>query len=226
MSAKLVCVKGPYAGQEFAIGARGAVIGRDPASASIVLDFPTISRSHANVFVAPDGRIVVQDLGSTNGTWALSETGERKKSAGETILPDKGRFAVGEADAFIFEAVYAAEAPVGSEPMSAAAGFSPPSSAAPAPAGDTWSDTLRILAKIVFVLVVIGGFAIGCSAYQMVSLSASFLGPFSNNINSGGMKLAAFLAPFLASVIGAFFSAAYLIKAADVREIRNSLTKR
>ena len=227
MSVKLICVKGPYAGQEFAIGARGTIIGRDPASANIVLDFPTISRSHANVFVAPDGRAVVQDLGSTNGTWTLSGAGERKKVTGEAILSNRERFSVGDGDDCIFEVVYTAEAPVGNAPEFAAQIFNAPLPSVPVQTRDLWSDSLRILSWILFVVFILSGVGTGYAAYQRLSLGA-FLGELPLEIGDmlGSLKLTAFLVPSVLGIIGAFFTSARLDMAADTREIRNYLTKR
>jgi ABC-type multidrug transport system ATPase subunit/pSer/pThr/pTyr-binding forkhead associated (FHA) protein len=47
------------------------IVGRDP-DADIVLDTPNVSRVHARLKRTPEG-IVVEDLGSTNGTWVNGE---------------------------------------------------------------------------------------------------------------------------------------------------------
>ena len=224
MSAKLICVKGPYVGQEFPIGARGAVIGRDPASASIVLEFPTVSRSHANVFVAPDGRVVVQDLGSTNGTWTVDGAGEKKRITNETILSNGGRFSVGDGGEYVFEVIYTAEAPAANAPAYAAPAFNTPLPAAPIQANDLWSDSLRILSKIMFVLLILGGICLGGTAYQIASLGELFGRAF--GAVPWGLKLTAFLVPAIAGIVGAFWVSAQLDMAADIREVRNVLTKR
>ncbi len=46
----------------------GLVIGRQPASADIVLNHPEVSRDHARVQIK-DGELTIEDLGSTNGTF-------------------------------------------------------------------------------------------------------------------------------------------------------------
>jgi ABC-type multidrug transport system ATPase subunit/pSer/pThr/pTyr-binding forkhead associated (FHA) protein len=51
-------------------------IGRD-AQNDLTLDHPTVSRFHARLTRAPDGRVWVEDLGSTNGTF-VSGTGLRQ----------------------------------------------------------------------------------------------------------------------------------------------------
>src|SRR5712691_5509852 len=47
---------------------RDAIIGRDRASVSLVLDHPRVSRRHAQVAVSK-GRVSLRDLGSSNGTF-------------------------------------------------------------------------------------------------------------------------------------------------------------
>jgi hypothetical protein len=103
MSAALFCVKGPHAGREFPIGGHGLVIGRDPAAAQLVLNSPDVSRAHANVFVLPDGRIVVQDLQSTNGTHLLMPSGEKMRLRGDTVVSNGQRIALGSGNDLVFE---------------------------------------------------------------------------------------------------------------------------
>jgi ABC-2 type transport system ATP-binding protein len=63
----LVFVAGQYAGTEMPVGEQ-LVIGRDPGVANVVLDQDAdISRRHASFWPAGLG-LIVQDLGSTNGT--------------------------------------------------------------------------------------------------------------------------------------------------------------
>ncbi|MDB4938626.1 MAG: two component, sigma54 specific, transcriptional regulator, Fis family [Labilithrix sp.] len=58
----------------FREGAKIVVPGTEPLvvgrtwPADIVVDDPSVSRAHAKFFVAPDGGVVFEDLGSTNGT--------------------------------------------------------------------------------------------------------------------------------------------------------------
>jgi hypothetical protein len=218
MFAELICVKGPYTGQKFPIGAGGLVIGRDPESASIVLDRPSVSRSHANVFVSSDGRVVVQDLGSTNGTWTLGGAGEKKKISSEAVISDRGRFFVGEGEDCVFEVVYMSR-PHGDEVVA-------PAFAAPAPqtpvvlplvlVRDTWSNGLRIFAKVLFVLAVLGGISLGYKAYQAFSINPMLM----------EYRLQVFLGTVVTVTISAFFCALFLNMAADIREVHNSLDKR
>src|SRR5215472_2157351 len=46
---------------------RTITIGRDPES-TVVLDYPMISWNHARLFVESGGRLLLEDLASTNGT--------------------------------------------------------------------------------------------------------------------------------------------------------------
>jgi pSer/pThr/pTyr-binding forkhead associated (FHA) protein len=55
-------------GREFGIGPAGLLIGRDPASAQLVVPDPRVSKKHAWVGYR-DGAIVAIDRGSTNGTY-------------------------------------------------------------------------------------------------------------------------------------------------------------
>jgi len=62
----LVLVNGPQSGQSFPIG-QSLRIGKAPDN-DVVLDHPTVSRNHLNVRRQGD-HFLVQDLGSTNGTF-------------------------------------------------------------------------------------------------------------------------------------------------------------
>lgn len=64
---RLVIIKGPDVGREFPLDARTTVLGRQ-ADAAICLDAKAISRRHAQV-VRKDGSYIVEDLGSSNGTF-------------------------------------------------------------------------------------------------------------------------------------------------------------
>jgi S-DNA-T family DNA segregation ATPase FtsK/SpoIIIE len=74
---------GPHAGARHAIGVGLHVLGRGQG-ASIELDDPDVSRSHAQVEITPD-RIVVEDLGSKNGVYVDGARleGKRRLSHGD-----------------------------------------------------------------------------------------------------------------------------------------------
>jgi pSer/pThr/pTyr-binding forkhead associated (FHA) protein len=63
----LVVVEGPLTGTVIPLGAADVTIGRAPSS-TLVLDDDYASNAHARLSLA-NGSWVVQDLGSTNGTW-------------------------------------------------------------------------------------------------------------------------------------------------------------
>lgn len=63
----LVVIEGPLAGTVIPLGTAPITIGRAPDS-TLVLDDDYASNSHAVVNLV-EGRWVVRDLGSTNGTW-------------------------------------------------------------------------------------------------------------------------------------------------------------
>jgi pSer/pThr/pTyr-binding forkhead associated (FHA) protein len=68
---KLQIIEGPGAGQELDVEG-AAVIGRDPASAALVVRDSEASRRHASLI--PEGQSInVEDLGSTNGTFVNGE---------------------------------------------------------------------------------------------------------------------------------------------------------
>lgn len=62
---------GPQCGQTFSLNHGSLLLGRDPRSA-VVIDHPQISRRHAQ-FVQREEGWVVEDLGSTNGTFLNGE---------------------------------------------------------------------------------------------------------------------------------------------------------
>jgi sigma-B regulation protein RsbU (phosphoserine phosphatase) len=63
----LVTVKGPNSGQRFALDRDGTLIGRQP-DAAVYLESLAVSRHHARV-LWQDGGWVVEDVGSSNGTF-------------------------------------------------------------------------------------------------------------------------------------------------------------
>jgi pSer/pThr/pTyr-binding forkhead associated (FHA) protein len=65
--ATLLQLTGPDAGRVFALDAESSILGRDP-TADLQIAHSTVSRHHARVWRAEDGRYFVEDLGSANGT--------------------------------------------------------------------------------------------------------------------------------------------------------------
>lgn len=85
----LVVIRGPNAGSRFLLDRDATTVGRHP-DAHIFLDDVTVSRRHAEVH-RRDGRIVVEDLGSLNGTYVNGErVEERPLTSGDEV--QIGRF--------------------------------------------------------------------------------------------------------------------------------------
>jgi pSer/pThr/pTyr-binding forkhead associated (FHA) protein len=81
-----MCTEGPLAGQLIAIDGE-QVFGRELPDPGPLGDDPRLSRRHARVFFDEAGRPVVEDLGSTNGTWVNGKrlTDSRTLSAGDEL---------------------------------------------------------------------------------------------------------------------------------------------
>ena len=82
----LVIDKGPRAGMAFVLAEGRTTVGRDPAS-SMFLDDITVSRDHC-VFTLEGEVLVVEDAGSTNGTYVNGERTDRAvlQSSDEVII--------------------------------------------------------------------------------------------------------------------------------------------
>jgi DNA-binding winged helix-turn-helix (wHTH) protein len=65
------------------------IIGRDP-EAAVVIDAPGVSRQHARLFVSDDN-VVIEDLGSKNGTFVGSERLSRPRQIGDGDTITLGR---------------------------------------------------------------------------------------------------------------------------------------
>jgi pSer/pThr/pTyr-binding forkhead associated (FHA) protein len=72
MSVLLRCTKGPIAGEVLEIEAE-LVFGRVEPEPGHLGEDPRLSRRHARVFIDDAGSAIVEDLGSTNGTWVNDE---------------------------------------------------------------------------------------------------------------------------------------------------------
>src|SRR3954452_19505471 len=103
MGSMVVIVEGPGAGREFDL-AGILVAGRDPAAA-IPLEDPEASRQHASI-TAQEGGAVVEDLGSTNGTFV----GELRITEAHTLQPGD-RIRIGTTVIELREGVAAAAPP-------------------------------------------------------------------------------------------------------------------
>jgi len=65
---RLVMDQGPQSGQTFSLDKDALGLGRDPGN-DIVINDPQVSRQHARI-TRQGGLVVIEDLGSTNGTFA------------------------------------------------------------------------------------------------------------------------------------------------------------
>jgi FHA domain len=89
-SGLLITVPGQGSGQRFLLDAESTTAGRHPRS-EIFLDDVTVSRAHA-AFVRRDGRFVVRDAGSLNGTYVNHQrVDEVVLSAGDEVQIGKFR---------------------------------------------------------------------------------------------------------------------------------------
>lgn len=90
-------VEGQYAGKSFSLEAGPSVLGRDQRAANLVFapEAHSISKRHCMVSWDTARRtFVLQDLGSTNGTFLA--TGERLTPGNSRDLPAGGRFFIGD----------------------------------------------------------------------------------------------------------------------------------
>ena len=92
-------VSGPLNGQQFQVKADGEYIGRDGGSSQIVIADPRISKRHVWIGVK-DGRVVVTDQNSRNGTFVNDP---RSARVTETSLSPGDVVILGESDVARFE---------------------------------------------------------------------------------------------------------------------------
>ncbi len=92
-------VSGLLTGQTFDVTPEGACVGRDSALAQIVVADPRISKRHVSIGVK-DGRVVVTDEGSRNGTFLNDPKSERIT---EAVLSPGDTVILGESDVARFE---------------------------------------------------------------------------------------------------------------------------
>jgi serine protease Do len=92
-------VSGLLTGQKFEVKADGECVGRDSSSAQIVVADPRISKRHVSIGVK-DGKVVVTDQGSRNGTFLNDPKSERIT---EAVLNPGDVVILGESDVARFE---------------------------------------------------------------------------------------------------------------------------
>jgi serine phosphatase RsbU (regulator of sigma subunit) len=79
--ASLVTVKGPVPGQTFALGPDTTSIGRQP-DVDVYLESLAVSRQHARLLY-DQGAWLIEDLGSSNGTWINGERINQRRTVTE-----------------------------------------------------------------------------------------------------------------------------------------------
>lgn len=123
---QLVMSQGPQPGQAFALDRDTLTLGRDPSNA-IAINEPQVSRKHARI-TQQENVIVVEDLGSTNGTYVngMRLTGPRALTPGDVIsLGEAVTLTFYSAGAVPTEDLGAPPAPAGA-PAALAPAYGPP----------------------------------------------------------------------------------------------------
>ena len=93
----LVVQRGPRAGMTWLLSDAVTTIGRHPDDA-IFLDDITVSRHHAR-FILDGGRLILEDEGSTNGTYVNGlRTDRAVLEAGDEVIIGKYHFVVARGD--------------------------------------------------------------------------------------------------------------------------------
>lgn len=90
---RLTILNGERAGERLALGGSGIRIGREAAICEIVLQNPKVSRLHAEV-VAIDGKVLLIDRNSSNGTFVNDQKIDRRFLTDGDIIHFGGRNAV------------------------------------------------------------------------------------------------------------------------------------
>ena len=94
----LVIERGPQTGMTYVLMPGNTTVGRHPES-DIFLNDVTISRQHCR-FVLGDGKLVVEDSGSTNGTYVNdARVDEAQLRAGDEVVVGRFHFLVAHGDA-------------------------------------------------------------------------------------------------------------------------------
>jgi pSer/pThr/pTyr-binding forkhead associated (FHA) protein len=94
----LVIERGPQTGMTYVLSPGNTTVGRHPES-DIFLNDVTISRQHCR-FLLGDGKLVVEDSGSTNGTYVNdARVDEAQLRAGDEVVVGRFHFLVAHGDA-------------------------------------------------------------------------------------------------------------------------------
>ena len=124
---RLKVVEGNAVGTLIEVEEDGLVIGRQAEGAGALSNDIELSRQHARIASQPDGRYVIEDLGSTNGTYV---DGRRIESP--TVLEAGDRIEVG-ATALVVQLSAAALSPTPPSSDTVAASTLPEAGPAPSP---------------------------------------------------------------------------------------------
>jgi hypothetical protein len=93
----LIVDRGPQAGMTYVLPVGNTTVGRHPES-DIFLNDVTISRQHCR-FVITDDELVVEDSGSTNGTYVNDARVDKATlNAGDEVLVGRFHFVVAHGD--------------------------------------------------------------------------------------------------------------------------------
>ncbi|HEY3057208.1 MAG TPA: trypsin-like peptidase domain-containing protein [Thermoanaerobaculia bacterium] len=90
---KFTILNGERAGEKLGLGGSGIRIGRESAVCEIVLENPKVSRLHAEV-VSIDGKVMLIDRNSSNGTYVNDEKIDRRYLKDGDIIHFGGRNAI------------------------------------------------------------------------------------------------------------------------------------
>jgi pSer/pThr/pTyr-binding forkhead associated (FHA) protein len=90
---RFTILNGDRAGEKLGLGGSGIRIGREPEFCEIVLENPKVSRLHAEV-VEVDGKVLLIDRHSSNGTYVNDERIDRHILQDGDIIYFGGRNAV------------------------------------------------------------------------------------------------------------------------------------
>lgn len=87
----LKVVAGPNSGAEFAMQTKhNYLIGTDPNSCDIVFHDNSVSRQHARIYITAEDKVMIEDIGSRNGTLIDGEKLEGKQSLETNMLVTLG----------------------------------------------------------------------------------------------------------------------------------------
>jgi hypothetical protein len=122
---------GPAAGSQIEVG-QELQIGRSAAAEGRLGDDPEISRQHARITRNPQGQLVVEDVGSTNGTYVNGQriSGPTTLNPGDTLQMGRSTLSV-EGGAAGGQATAIGAVPAGFPPQGQAAPPPPPPPAPP-----------------------------------------------------------------------------------------------